>query len=198
MEVRTNKFIVFEGIDGSGKGTQVQLFVDYLIGRGEKVWLTKEPTADTEIGKKIRAILKGELPIPADPMELQRMYVEDRRQHIVEIEKHLANGEWVVSDRYLWSTVAYGSASGGDYDTLLAMNRQFLVPDITFLIDISAETAMERIGKRGEAQEYFEHEDQLSKIRQVYLKLAETYPNAKIINGNRSIEEVLKEIKGLV
>lgn len=192
------KFIVFEGIDGSGQSTQARLLAEYLTSQGVKVWLTKEPTLESEVGQRIKAILHGEMPAPSDPMDMQRLYVEDRRHHVAQIKEHLTAGEWVVSDRYLLSTIAYGAGMGGDYQQLIEMNQGFPIPDIVFYLDIESEVAMERIHGRGKAQELFEHEDKLRKIRQIYLRLRENYPNIKLVDGRKSIEEVSAIIRNLL
>ncbi|OGB74364.1 dTMP kinase [candidate division Kazan bacterium RBG_13_50_9] len=193
-----SKFIVFEGIDGSGQSTQAKLLADYLMSHDISVWLTKEPTLESEAGQRIKKILKGELPAPADPLEMQRLYVEDRRHHVNKIQGRLATGDWVISDRYLLSTIAYGAGMGGDYQQLIEMNQGFPVPDLVFYLDLDPKLAMERIHGRGRGQEFFEYEDKLRRIREIYLRLRDNYPNIKTIDGSKSIEEVSSMVRNLL
>jgi len=196
--MKNNRFIVFEGIDGSGHTTQAKLLADYIAERGALVWLTREPTELTEAGRAIKTTLRGELPMPNDPMEFQKLYVEDRRQHVEEIKQHLAAGEWVVCDRYVPSTVAYGAGSGADYQTLLELNQQFPLPDATFFLDVSPSIAVERVKGRGETREFFEHEEKLSAIRQNYLRLMENYPHMKSVNGEQGIEDIAGQVRAIL
>ena len=196
--MKNNRFIVFEGIDGSGHTTQAKWLADYIAEHGIPVWLTNEPTLFTEAGQTIKATLRGELPMPKDPLEFQKLYVEDRRVHVEEIKQHLANGDWVVCDRYVPSTIAYGAGSGADYQTLLELNQQFPVPDTTFFLDVSPTMAVERVKGRGEAREFFEYEEKLSSIRQNYLRLMENYPHMKLINGEQGIEDIASQVRAIL
>ncbi|OGB75375.1 dTMP kinase [candidate division Kazan bacterium RIFCSPHIGHO2_01_FULL_49_10] len=196
--MKNNRFIVFEGIDGSGHTTQAKLLADYLAEHNASVWLTNEPTLFTEAGRNIKATLRGELPMPSDPLEFQKLYVEDRRIHVEEIKQHLAGSEWVICDRYVPSTVAYGSGSGADYQTLLELNQQFPVPDTTFFLDVNPTVAVERVKGRGEAREFFEYEEKLSSIRQNYLRLMENYPHMKLINGEQGIADIAAQARAIL
>lgn len=196
-------FIVFEGIDGSGQTTQSNLLADFLKSKGRDVVLTKEPTNDG-IGSKIRDVLQKRA--SATPLELQRMFVADREQHLESvIEPALAAGKDVVTDRYMFSTMAFGGIDV-DIDFLRRMNSKFRVPDITFVIDASPEVAMERIRKREAANqksglvklEHFEELDKLKRVRENYLKIAKLYPNVHVINGDRPIEAVAAEVQKIV
>ncbi|MBN2585121.1 dTMP kinase [Patescibacteria group bacterium] len=196
--MKNNRFIVFEGIDGSGHTTQAKLLADYIAEHGVPVWLTNEPTLFTEAGRTIKATLRGELPMPNDPLEFQKLYVDDRRVHVEEIKQHLANGEWVICDRYVPSTVAYGTGSGANYQTLLELNQQFPLPDTTFFLDVSPAVAVERVKGRGETREFFEYEEKLSAIRQNYLRLMENYPHMQSINGEQGIEDIATQARALL
>lgn len=196
--MKNNRFIVLEGIDGSGHTTQAKLLADYISEHGVPVWLTGEPTLFTEAGRTIKATLKGELPAPNDPLEFQKLYVEDRRAHVEEIKQHLANGEWVICDRYVPSTVAYGAGSGADYQTLLELNQQFPLPDATFFLDVSPKVAVERVKGRGETREFFEYEEKLSAIRQNYLRLTENYPHVKQIDGEQGVEDIAGQVRAVL
>ena len=188
------KFIVIEGLDGSGKSAQVDLLIDYLKSKGKEVLLRSEPTTESEAGIKIRKILKGEL--RAEPMERQSLFVQDRKGHLESIViPALKEGKFVVCSRYLFSTIAYGTSDGLNMDTLIKMNGDFLLPDLTIYLDVSPEECIKRIEKRGEAKELFEKKEKLIKVEKVYKKLPEIFENIAIISGEGNIEETFENIK---
>lgn len=193
------KFIVIEGLDGSGKSAQVELLVNFLesnppTGGGKKVILTKEPTIDSEVGRKIKQILKGEIKI--NPLELQKLYVQDRKEHLEnKIIPALKEGKFVVSSRYAFSTFAYGTCDGLDMDLLIKMNEHFLLPDLTIIIDVSPESCVKRIEGRGEPKELFEKKEKLAKVNEVYKKMSAMFENIIMVNGEKAILEVFEDIK---
>lgn len=188
------KFIVIEGLDGSGKSAQVDLLVNFLKEKGKEVILKNEPTTESEAGIKIRKILKGE--IKAEPMERQKLFVEDRTEHLKnKIIPALKEGKFVVVSRYAFSTIAYGHSDGLDVNELMKMNENFLLPDVTILINVSPEECIKRIEKRGQAKELFERKEKLVKVNEIYQKLPEMFENVVMINGERTIDMVFKDIK---
>jgi dTMP kinase len=193
-------FIVFEGLDGSGKTTQLEKLSAWLKRRGVSLWCTKEPTKGEPYGAKIGRILHHEEAAPA-PSELQTLYLKDRKTHSREIEAHLENGGWVICDRYWYSTVAYGVAEGLSFEKWVEKNKHFLVPDLALYFDVPAEEAMRRIEKRGESRRYFEKLEKLEKVREVYLRLVEVRKEFHLIDGTLSpslvFQKVLKLIKSL-
>jgi len=194
------KFIVFEGIDGSGQSTQAQLLDNFLKDNGLKVICTKEPTKESEIGKRIRAILKGEQII--EPRELQKLFVEDREWHLENIvNPSLNRGEMVICDRYLFSTIAFGGADGLDKNWLWQMNKDFLMPDLLFFIKTSPVVAMTRIDKRdGGKRQLFEKQEKLERAFHNYQDIFQqlTTPPFYEINGEVAIEEVFEQIKNII
>ena len=127
------KFIVIEGLDGSGKSAQVDLLVNFLQSAGKEVMLTREPTMDSESGRTIKQVLKGEIIMEA--LELQKLYVQDRKEHLEnKVIPALEQGKFVVSSRYFFSTIAYGHADGLDVNLLAKMNQDFLLPDETIFV----------------------------------------------------------------
>jgi dTMP kinase len=188
------KFIVFEGLDGSGRSTQVVKLGQFLTDRGFNVVTTKEPTIDSAAGRKIKEILTQK--IETDPMELQRLYAQDRKEHLEnKIIPALEEGKIVISDRYFFSTFAYGSAHGADLEKLIELNNNFLYPDMIILFKIDAKACMDRIEKRGDLKEFFEREEMLEKVSQVYDDLSLRFKNFKIIDAKKSKEEVFNQIK---
>lgn len=191
------KFIVIEGLDGSGKSAQVDLVVDYLKNNGKEVVLTKEPTMDSEAGRKIKQALRKEIKV--EPLELQKLYVEDRREHLKnKVIPALKQGKFVVSSRYAFSTFAYGYSDGLDVDLLIKLNEEFLLPDLTIVIDVLPESCIDRIEKRGEPIELFEKKEKLAKVNEVYKRLPAMFENIVLIDGERPIKEVFEDIKKII
>ncbi|MEK7124206.1 MAG: dTMP kinase [Patescibacteria group bacterium] len=191
-------FFVIEGLDGSGKSAQVELLVNFLKNLGKEVIVTKEPTLDSDAGRKIKQVLKKEITLK-DPLELQKLYVQDRKEHLEnKVIPALKEGKLVVSSRYYFSTFAYGGADGLNIDSLIELNKKFLRPDITIIIDVLPENCIKRIEKRGEDKEYFEELEKLKKVGSFYKKFPEMFENVLLINGERPIPEVFEEIKNLI
>jgi dTMP kinase len=189
------KFIVFEGIDGAGLTTQAELLEKHLKNKKYEVVLTKEPTNNL-IGGIIRAALKKEW--ITSNRTLQLLFSADRAHHLEkEIIPALENGKIVISDRYFISTIAYGMIEL-EKEWLKVLNSKFLLPDIIFIIDIPVEVSIERIKASRFGFELFEERKKLEKIRNNFLELSKEYKNCFVINGNRSIEEVHKEIVKIV
>ncbi len=186
------KFIVFEGPDGSGQSTQAALLEKYISNLGRKAVLTKEPTLDSKAGLEIKAILNHEK--EASPEELQKLFVEDRREHLEKvIIPALKEGSIVISDRYFFSTFAFGSL-GADLEWLISMNSDFLLPDATFVLVVKPETSIERIAHRGIKSTLFEKLESLRRVVENYKNLGTRFENMIFIDGERTIEEIHKEI----
>jgi len=191
------KFIVVEGLDGSGKSAQVDLLIDFLKEIGKEVVITKEPTMDSEAGRKIKQALRKEIVI--EPMELQKLYVEDRKEHLEnKVIPALRDGKFVVSSRYAFSTFAYGSSEGLNINELIEMNKEFLLPDLTIIVDTNPESCIERIEGRGEPKELFEQKEKLTKVNEVYKKIPNMFENVIIVDGEKSIEQVFEQVKRVV
>lgn len=201
-------FIAIEGIDGSGKGTQVQKLRKWLEEKTDKKiggWV--EPNDESSlIAKSIRAVLAKEISI-SDPFEFQRMYVIDRAQNIF---SHLIHNkdesDYKIADRFAFSTIAYGMLSGRPADDFIKLHNEVLGPsmvwpDLTLILDISADTAISRINNRlkeeKRAKETFEKKNLLTKIRQNYLELAKRSDvgDVCVINAERNQDEVFEDIK---
>lgn len=186
-------FIVFEGPDGSGQSTQAGLLRDYLEGKGYRVLLTKEPTKESEAGKRIAEVLKGKA--TADPTELQKLFIEDRSAHLENtILPALAKGNIVISDRYFFSTIAFGSLEC-DKERLIQINKEFPLPDVAFILEVSPEVCMKRINKRGKGVQLFEKAEKLRKVLETYKELPSRFPNMHVVNGEEPIEDVFRIIR---
>lgn len=191
------KFIVIEGLDGSGQTTQAGLVKSLFIEQGFRVVSTKEPTLDSEAGREIREALDKKIKVEAGV--LQELFTEDRREHLQnKIIPALEDGKIVISDRYFFSTFAYGVADGLDLERLIGMNNDFLLPDLTFILKVSPEVCVERIRKRGEEVKLFEKKEKLEKVWETYKILPSRFENVYVINGENTKEEVFSEIKTII
>ncbi len=190
------RFIVFEGPDGSGQTTQAALLAVALRQEGVEVLVTKEPTGGV-VGALIRAILQRKEVV--SPRTLQRLFVADRQEHLLaEIIPALERGVTVISDRYFFSTVAFGSLDVPRSD-LLRWNSDFLLPDLVVILDVAPEVCVERMKKSRTELELFEELGKLKRVRQVYRRLAEMFePIVVVVDGERSAAEIAVEILGIV
>jgi len=197
-------FISFEGIEGSGKTTQIRHAGDFLESRGARCIVTREP-GGTDIGRRIRAILLDPASVVLDPLAELLLYMADRAQHLSEmVHDHLATGKTVLCDRYFDATLAYqGYARGLDVDMITRLHRQAfdnLKPDLTFLLDLPPEEGLARAwrqidgGGRTAAETRFEEEKIAfhEKVRQGYLTLARQEPARFVIVDATADEDGVK------
>ncbi len=195
ITANSGRFIVLEGLDGSGISTQAARLESYLKSKRLKTLLTKEPTTGL-IGGMIREALKEDW--STSFKSLQLLFCADRAKHLEEeIEPALSNGRMVVCDRYLFSTLAFGFASGVDFQWLFNVNKVFRMPDLTIFIDIPPDVSFSRIESGREKRELFEKREALNKVRKAYLNLAKRF-RFKIVNGDQSADETSKEIQQIV
>jgi len=200
-------FISFEGIEGSGKTTNLSHAVGFLQDKGHDCVITREP-GGTRIGEKIRAILLDPSSKEMDPLTELLLYTADRSQHIKElIAPFLSAGKTVVCDRYYDATVVYqGYARGLDMELILRLHRllfENLKPDITILLDLPPEIGLSRAwkqidnGVRDRVETRFE-EETLSfhnKVRSGYLEIARLEPKRfRIIDASKEPDQVREEI----
>ncbi|VVB77272.1 putative thymidylate kinase [uncultured archaeon] len=127
-------------------------------------------------------------------MSLQLLFCADRARHLEEeIEPAIKQGKVVICDRYFFSTLAYGFASGINFDWLYAINKAFRMPDLVFFIDVSPDISINGIAKGREQRELFEKRESLGKVRRAYLNLAKKF-RFKIVNGEAGADETSGEI----
>jgi dTMP kinase len=189
-------FIVFDSLDGAGNSTQVKLLADYLNKIGKKAHITKEPTSGL-IGGLIKSQLTHDW--KSSPECLQLLFSADRAYHLEkEIIPLLKKGINVISDRYFFSTMAYGNLEIKDLNWLIEINKKFLMPDLTFFLKVSPKVCIGRIKKDRFEITLFEKEKILKRVWKNYEKLAKRFKNVYIINGERSVEKVFEEIKKIV
>ncbi len=184
-------FIAFEGLDGSGSSTQVNLLADKLKEEGYSAFVTKEPTNNI-IGGLIRGQLTHDW---SSSMEcLQLLYAADRAHHLHrEIIPALKNNKIMISDRYFFSTVAFGSL---ELDTkwLMMLNEKFPQPDITFLIKVPPKECVRRMQASRFELELFEQEQKLVKVWQTYHWLSGQFKNVYVLDGMQSRAQIAGEV----
>ncbi len=195
-----NLFIALEGIDGSGKSTQVRLLAEKLRDAGYKVHATFEPT-NGMIGSLLRNILKGS--VKADERTIAGLFLADRLDHILNEEygllKMLGEGYTVISDRYYFSSYAY-HGTHMDMDWVIACNKMcadLLRPDVTIFIDVPPEVSMQRISAGRQSTELYETLDNLTNVRAKYLEAFDKLKDQEkiiTIEGNQSIEAIAGDI----
>ena len=195
-------FITFEGIDGVGKSTQLDLLQTWLESRGREVVRTLEP-GGTELGKEIRHLLlhrKGDVAPRAEAL----LYAADRAHHVAtKILPALEAGKVVLGDRYFDSSVAYqGAARELDVEdvrniSLWAVDN--LIPDLTVLLDLDAEAAISRRNQTGTEPDRLEREkvDFFERARNQYLELAKE-PRFLVVDATLSVDEIQQQIRARV
>ncbi|MGA1872127.1 MAG: dTMP kinase [Thermoplasmatota archaeon] len=162
-------FVVIEGIDGCGKGTQSRLLFEHLKGLGKDVVLTAEPTKGP-LGKLIREHLQDPF---LDDEALALLFASDRIEHLEkEIRPALEAGKVVISDRYVYSSIAY-QGQKVDIDWVGDINKYADRPDIAILLDISPQLAHRRMKERGDEMEYFEEDDDFQAgVKKTFIELS--------------------------
>lgn len=196
-------FLTFEGIDGSGKSTQIELLGKWLEATGYSVLYTREP-GGSHLGARIRNLLLD--PHLEDAPSLQSeifLFMADRNHHVERIIRPaLEEGRIVISDRYTDSTLVYqGYGRGYDLETLKQLNRIAtggLLPRLTFVLDLDPETARLRRQKAGGEDDRMEREveDFHRRLQRGYLELAQAEPERFVLlSGAHSTDRIQQEIR---
>jgi dTMP kinase len=184
--------IVFEGIDGSGKTTQLNACAGWLAGLGYSIAKLREPT-DGPYGHKLRLSARsGRL----SAEEERDLFVLDRTWNVENnISPAIRRGDTILLDRYYFSSIAYQGARGLDLDDIRRRNEAIApIPDLVLLFDLSPEIAATRIQQnRGEALNLFERLDYLETVREIFLSLADRF--IVRIHAEKSEEEVQREVR---
>lgn len=196
----TGRFLALEGIDGSGKSTQLRLLLERLRARGVPCRGTQEPS-DGPVGAMLRQILTGR--VTADGRVIAGLFTADRLDHLVNprdgVLAQVRSGVTVVTDRYYFSSYAY---QGVDFplEWVIEVNRpcaELLRPTATLFIDVSPELALERIARNRADTELFETKDRLTRTREQYFKafaLEKERERVIVIPGDREVEAIAGEI----
>ena len=197
------KFITFEGIEGSGKTTNISFVADYLRGNKINVLVTREP-GGTPMGEQIRGVLLATQSEVVTPITEMLLLFAARSQHLHNVIKPaLAAGKCVLCDRFTDATYAYQGGGRGiafaDIAALENMVQPELRPDITIVLDVSVEVSLQRIQKRHNLDRIEqETKDFFTRVRQVYLARAASFPEKyKIIDTTVALAEVQQELANL-
>ena len=200
-------FITFEGIDGSGKSTQLRLLASHLRVLGHDVVTTREP-GGTPLGLRLRAALLDSQE-HVDPLTELLVFAADRAQHVrILLRPALENGHIVLSDRYADATVAYQGAGRGFSPALISeiveLATEGLKPDLTLLFDLPVAEGGERTRKRKDEKQESDRLDSEDKefhtrVREAYLQIAKKEPErVKIIETSGSVDETHARVKEVV
>ena len=200
-------FITFEGIDGSGKSTQLRLISSFLRMNGCDVLLTREP-GGTPVGLRLRAALL-DAQEEVDPLTELLVFAADRAQHVRRVLRpSLESGRVVLSDRYADATVAYQGAGRGFAPELIAeivrLATEGLKPDLTLLFDLTVQESTNRTNRRATVKNKrdrldIEHIDFHARVREAYLRIAAAEPErVKIIDTSGPVEETHHQVKNIV
>lgn len=192
-------FIVFDGIDGAGKSTQLTLAADWLNAGGHSVVSCFDP-GSTALGAALRHVLLEHEGIPIDPMSEMLLFTAARAQLVSEVVRPaLAEGQFVLCDRYIFSTAVYqGHAGGLDADEIWQVNRMAvggLMPELTLIFDLPAAESFRRLSRnldrlesRGSA--YFD------RVREGFLLEAQRWPDRiKVLDADRPVEAIQQDVR---
>ncbi len=193
---RRGVLICIEGLDKSGKTTQSLLLVEALKREGFDAVYTSEPSSG-EIGKFIKRYVLGQkekrIPVVAEAL----LFAADRAEHVErEIKPLLEGGKIVISDRYVYSSIAYQGAAGLDIGWIEEINRMVPEPDLALYIDVPVEVVIRRFKKRKD-RTIMENPEVQRNVREIYLKLVKE-GKLIMIDGNRSIKSVFSQIRRIV
>jgi dTMP kinase len=198
--MKKNFFIAFEGLDGSGKSTQIKPLADKLKEQGFKIYTTAEPTK-SRIGLLIKDIFNHKM--EADHRTIAALYAADRLEHVLNktdgILKKLDEGYTVISDRYYFSSYAY-HGTHMDIDWVISANSltaDLLRPDLNIFIDVPIEVCIQRLNQGRSSAELYETEENLKNVREKYFEAFEKMKGKEkilIIDGNRPADLIARDI----
>lgn len=193
-------FFALEGIDGSGKSTQLQLLKEHLEQAGRPCLATREPTGGP-MGRLLRQVLTGQ--IRCDSRVVAPLFVADRLDHLLNEEtgicRAMEEGISVLTDRYYFSSYAYQSVDL-PLEWVIEANRpcaDILRPTATIFIDLSPELALERIARNRESTELFETKERLTRTREQYFRAFEALKDEErviVLPGDKGVEELSRDI----
>jgi len=203
LEINRGKFIVFEGLDGSGKTTQLKRLAAHFAkqAQGVSFLATKEPT-DGTLGNLARHVLLGDTPLSTDAFAL--LFAADRVEHIIrEVQPALEAGTFVLCDRFVYSNMAF-QGTALPQEVIASYNERAVslaTPDLTIFIDVSPEECTRRIVSTRKNLEIYDGMEFAREIRNLYMKAFECYGErmpVKIVDGNMSEDEVFEQLLAIV
>jgi dTMP kinase len=184
-------FIVLEGPDGAGTSTQAKLLASRLKAEGHDVLFTREPT-DGQYGQKIREATQNNHSL--SPEELQKLFAQDRQEHVTKVIQPALDGDQIiVTDRYVPSSLIYGSAAGVSKDVIQEWNNAFPKPDLTIITLPPLDICLVRVGER-KAQDAFEQEEFQCKVYAGYEQYIKEHPESIVIDTSKTPEENAEEV----
>ncbi|MFA6494966.1 MAG: dTMP kinase [Candidatus Paceibacterota bacterium] len=196
-------FVVFEGIDGSGKGMQIDFLKEWYRSRKKTdVVFTREHTRDGQWSEQIEALIHGDGANAVSAEKMQLLYILDRKDHLERVViPALKKGERVICGRYFLSTLAYGGVDRQlHWKTLLENHKEilgdlFVLPARTIFIDVDPDVALQHITDRGEGHTYFETLERQRIIRDAYLSIGPHFEGFAVVDGRGTPEEVFERVK---
>jgi dTMP kinase len=185
---REGFLLVVEGIDGTGKSTLLGRLERELSALGKKVLLSREPTQGVW-GKRLRESARAGRLSLEEEIEL---FMRDRMEHVQQVVcPALQRGEWVLLDRYYFSSAAYQGARGADPEWILHQNEAFAPqPDLVLLLDCPPEDTLRRIRSRGDEPDQFEKLENLNRVREVFLRLKRPY--LRVLDASETSDSVYR------
>lgn len=200
------RFIVMEGVDGSGTSTQARAVAAALKSAGRSVMQTFEPS-DGPIGRLLREYLGGHLQssgtAAADRRLFAYLFAADRHDHLERMNdgvKHaLGSGHDVICARYVLSSLAYEGDNPEELHLVETLNARFPTPDLTVYLDCPVEVALERIANTRDSVDVFENREKLERVRENYRRLLSSYSGrCLLIDAQRDAEEITAEVMTLL
>lgn len=203
-------YIALEGIDGSGKTTQVKKLAEYFMSLGKEVVITHEPRRDGAMGPLVDSVLKGEVQIPV--VAIQYLFAAQRAAFMEEvIIPALKQNKVVITDRCFWSAIPYGLLDKYESEktedayqlmaamSILSMYHEFIAPDFTVILDVAVDTAGNRLEAKGKKAEIYEKQEKLMKLIEGYKFLLENFPDVLVqVSGEGQEQEVTERILAVV
>lgn len=194
-------FIVFEGIDSSGKSTQAELLLKHFINQGERAVISSEPTNGI-IGNLIRQALKQRIIFSRDRTlfdeQMAYLFAGDRHDHLYNdidgVYKLIADGFHVISTRYYFSSLAYNCDTPEQFEFISSLNARFPNPDLTIYLDLPVEISLERLNRRS-TKEIYETKEKLKKVRQKYRQIFDSYDGVALrIDATQKLHTIQQQI----
>lgn len=191
------QFIVIEGIDGSGKSTQAELLLQYLINRGEKAVISPEPSSGI-IGNLIRQALKKRVFFTDNKQlfdeQMAYLFAADRHDHLYNdidgVYKLINDGFHVISTRYYFSSLAYNSDTAAQFDFIRQLNHKFPPPDTTIYLDIPVDISLARTQNRS-LKEVYETKEKLTLVKENYQNIFQTYRNKLLLVDGKQKQNII-------
>jgi len=191
------KLISLDGLDGSGLSTQAGLLKWYLEKQGIEVFSTHYPTEKSAYSAKIQQVMNNE--IEMDTFQFHSLMAKDRQEDFKNwIIPSLKRGKWVISDHYVFASLAFGPQEAEELEKYEELNKEFFLPDIGIVLMVKPETSLERIIKRGKKIQVYENLKRLQMAWNNFQGLLNKYDCLREVNGEQIIEKVHEDTKSIV